>query len=1172
MTVNSMMRLNDHLEIPIEQQVAKINSCLEAIDQLLIPSTINNLLNQRSVLKNEREIIHIFQDAERRALNYLVMHTKLSLLFYKIKDHRNFGAQHRTMLIELLAVEKLSLLTVISRVIVLHALQVTKLPANAKAEYWVRNIFMETRQDDLSELKTRTDSKGNFFCMNKLIYQDIRSETVRQDILRHIAKQANIQKAHMKMGTKLSKIRAQKAWRKVLSDVDDTLTCSGGSYPAGIDKRYGKKVVYPGVLAFYRELDLGINGHEEWPANTVGNLVFLSARPHVYKDMSERRNFKKFDTLVNGAGDDGRGGMHAVPTLLAGDIASGREFVITNDFEPLAKKKFDNFKNYISIYPEFRHVFICDNGQGDVRAAQMMHQCSPSHLEALYIHKVQPIDKTYKYEPNRWKGHRNKPFFFSTYPEAALDAVTREPPLIKKSGLQRICQDAVTDFHKITTKTWPSQAHIWDRMDELNQALWRCNQFLISHNMEPSPLIEAEKIWKDGQWVCTPYGRGTVQSFCPQFDMYTIELDLRPLDEQLQEYEIRKDKEKVSNSKVDHANTIHNRRHPPDAYFIDDNAGKMMETIQEMDEESIGVDDILPPSPANRLNKDAESKLPPSNNTLNSQNNSQEYTFKPLSDSNSMSGNHKNVGSFRTFHIIPSSHCPQSNKHLSQITSYHPNKGAVSLKGRYITKFTPPFLPIFSNQDRSGFSFWGSSTDLSDGDSKKNNQIQNHNNRNSAKPSFHQETKVNTPFGPGYISAYREKDRIFTVQMINWSAHAYLRQIDVEYIDEGSGLMSLLRNFTTSDALLQSRATSSNSPKETESSILLSQDDIIQTPFGIGMVLLIPTSSNVSKHNKIESTSKPNKINSDKLLNQDTFGAIYEDISSSSSANSIVNVSLTSWTMADGTHPNLYCTQGNAYEWKRINHEGYRFKQSESIFSVFGSLVTRFISGEKKNVPVEIVIPKYKRYYQDGASVTTAYGHGRVIKFRESDGFYEVELLHWSLSRKIYQPMAYLQKDSMKCYLATGCHEGYAVLTSLGLSGILASVDARTGVHVVSIASIRCVCYLQPESIVQPLKAAVSEDVVTPFGEGKVMNYRVKDNIYEIKLTFGAVLFTSAEAFDRVEDGLVDDGSTFGMKRFLQSLFFSADDTMTIGGDQRSRSNSVTSYSIMSQQSSKTLI
>jgi hypothetical protein len=122
---------------------------------------------------------------------------------------------------------------------------------------------------------------------------------------------------------------AIRPWRKVLSDIDDTLKCSGGHYPAGLDRSLPAKAIYPGVLALFRELDLGSNTEDEWPTvlsarhaivekestdggprdeltsreyddcdsplpsrseihpccgHDVGNLVFLSARPHLYSD------------------------------------------------------------------------------------------------------------------------------------------------------------------------------------------------------------------------------------------------------------------------------------------------------------------------------------------------------------------------------------------------------------------------------------------------------------------------------------------------------------------------------------------------------------------------------------------------------------------------------------------------------------------------------------------------------------------------------------------------------------------------------------------------------------------------------------------------------------------------------------------------------------------------
>lgn len=85
-----------------------------------------------------------------------------------------------------------------------------------------------------------------------------------------------------------------------------------GSWPAGIDTSFPKKTIYPGVLAFYKELDLGTEGEDEWDNSRLGNLVFLSARPHVYKDVSENVTYQKFRWLQETRG------LHTSPSLLAG--------------------------------------------------------------------------------------------------------------------------------------------------------------------------------------------------------------------------------------------------------------------------------------------------------------------------------------------------------------------------------------------------------------------------------------------------------------------------------------------------------------------------------------------------------------------------------------------------------------------------------------------------------------------------------------------------------------------------------------------------------------------------------------------------------------------------------------------------------------------------------------
>ena len=61
---------------------------------------------------------------------------------------------------------------------------------------------MKTKEDDLSELKSLTDSKGDFNSMHKLIYVDIRNETIKNEILQYILKQAEIQAAHNRIGSR----------------------------------------------------------------------------------------------------------------------------------------------------------------------------------------------------------------------------------------------------------------------------------------------------------------------------------------------------------------------------------------------------------------------------------------------------------------------------------------------------------------------------------------------------------------------------------------------------------------------------------------------------------------------------------------------------------------------------------------------------------------------------------------------------------------------------------------------------------------------------------------------------------------------------------------------------------------------------------------------------------
>jgi len=99
----------------------------------------------------EDKIYRIFAGASKDELNYIVGHTSLALIFYKVKDHsRKPNEQNRTLILDLLCTKRLADLTVRSRAVVLDALMVMRISAHPNCEKWVRNIILKTSGDDLS--------------------------------------------------------------------------------------------------------------------------------------------------------------------------------------------------------------------------------------------------------------------------------------------------------------------------------------------------------------------------------------------------------------------------------------------------------------------------------------------------------------------------------------------------------------------------------------------------------------------------------------------------------------------------------------------------------------------------------------------------------------------------------------------------------------------------------------------------------------------------------------------------------------------------------------------------------------------------------------------------------------------------------------------------------------
>jgi hypothetical protein len=212
-----------------KHKLAELRRLLSSIDQRWLSSTFQNIFLLPRVVYIENKIIAIFAEANTDELNLIMMSIELGLILYKVKDHRMSRQLNRTKLLHTLVNDRVGEMNISSRAMLLDGLQRMKLSAHHLSEVYVKQIIMKTKGDELSELKSHTDNKGDINSMHKLIYVDIRNEKIKKDILKYISEQARIQASHSTLGTRVGRRRGQYAWRKILSDVDDTLSCSGGS-------------------------------------------------------------------------------------------------------------------------------------------------------------------------------------------------------------------------------------------------------------------------------------------------------------------------------------------------------------------------------------------------------------------------------------------------------------------------------------------------------------------------------------------------------------------------------------------------------------------------------------------------------------------------------------------------------------------------------------------------------------------------------------------------------------------------------------------------------------------------------------------------------------------------------------------------------------------------------
>jgi len=223
---------------------------------------------------------------------------------------------------------------------------------------------------------------------------------------------------------------------KVVSDIDDTLHSSGGAFPAGVDRRFPKGTLYPGMLSLLREVHAAVG------SDGAGDLALLSARPHTYKDLTEQVSYAHFARLRRA------GLLHATPTLLAGDLSTSLKVVTSPGaaFEAVARKKFERFVEYARLYPDYDFVFFGDNGQGDVRTAELMLEHATPRVLACLVHVVQPLEHTHGWasDGQLWEWEAQGMRFYHTAAGAARHLY--DQGLLGRSGMRNVAEAAAREL------------------------------------------------------------------------------------------------------------------------------------------------------------------------------------------------------------------------------------------------------------------------------------------------------------------------------------------------------------------------------------------------------------------------------------------------------------------------------------------------------------------------------------------------------------------------------------------------------------------------------------------------------------------------------------------------------------------------------------------------------
>jgi len=232
----------------------------------------------------------------------------------------------------------------------------------------------------------------------------------------------------------------------ILTDIDDTLFAHEAAGIAGSDVSWGKKKPYPGIITFYERFYGKLDEPKRYS-------TILSATPGCIKsarlsDPTMKSILKEY-SFIQGKIESKMDMIGAIPGSIqnfcrwADRKAFGQEIppdVFINVYKHFGDVKYQRYTEYKSIFPEYKFLFIGDNGQGDVIAGkQILENCPECKV---FIHQVVENGREHKAPEINMDGL----YYFKNYHELAK--LFQELGIFDEDDVDAVANSAATEINK----------------------------------------------------------------------------------------------------------------------------------------------------------------------------------------------------------------------------------------------------------------------------------------------------------------------------------------------------------------------------------------------------------------------------------------------------------------------------------------------------------------------------------------------------------------------------------------------------------------------------------------------------------------------------------------------------------------------------------------------------